>query len=57
MMDVGWKQSVDAFARVVLNVVLVLATLSRMGPKRESGFVGPNGQRRTPDAIRAKQSS
>ena len=35
MMDVGWKQSVDAFARVVLNVVLVLATLSRMGPKRE----------------------
>ena len=49
MMDVGWKQSVGAFARVVLNVVLVLATLSRMGPKRERGFRGPNarGGRRT----------
>ena len=38
MMDVGWKQSVGAFARVVLNVVLVLATLSRMGPKKENLF-------------------
>ena len=40
MMDVGWKQSVGAFARVVLNVVFVLATLSRTGPKRELLFRG-----------------
>ena len=46
MMDVGWKQSVGAFARVVLNAVLVLATLPPMGPKREGGFRGPNGRRR-----------
>ena len=48
MMDVGWKQSaarLRASARgVVLKVVLALATLSRMGPKRESGFRGPNGR-------------
>ena len=38
MMDVGWKQSVDAFARGVVLNALVLDTLSRTGPKRERWF-------------------
>ena len=40
MMDVGWKQSVGAFARGAALNALVLATLARTGPKVARLFRG-----------------